>query len=60
MKEPVLTVESLHCSFRRRGGFARAPEVHAVRGVDLHLHAGQIHGLAGESGSGKSTSCMLN
>jgi oligopeptide/dipeptide ABC transporter ATP-binding protein len=57
MSEPVLRVDSLHCAYRpRRGGWlSRAPEVHAVRGVDLQLHAGEIHGLAGESGSGKST-----
>ncbi len=57
MSEPVLAVEGLHCSYRRRrrGWLSRAPEVHAVRGVDLQVHAGSIHGLAGESGSGKST-----
>ena len=57
MSAPVLVVDSLHCSYRpRRGGwFSRATEVNAVRGVDLQLHAGRIHGLAGESGSGKST-----
>lgn len=57
MRRPVLSVDSLHCSYRprRRSGFSRPPEVHAVRGVDLQLHAGSMHGLAGESGSGKST-----
>ncbi|MEE4174982.1 MAG: ABC transporter ATP-binding protein [Xanthomonadales bacterium] len=57
MNDPVLIVDSLHCSYSRRGwGWSRRePPVHAVAGVDLQLQAGEIHGLAGESGSGKSS-----
>jgi ABC-type sugar transport system ATPase subunit len=29
--------------------------VHALRGVDLEVQAGEIHGLVGENGAGKST-----
>jgi simple sugar transport system ATP-binding protein len=29
--------------------------VHALRGVDLSIHEGEVHCLAGENGSGKST-----
>jgi len=43
---PVLRAEGVH---KRYGG------VHALRGVDLELRAGEIHGLLGENGSGKST-----
>ncbi|MHB1010680.1 MAG: sugar ABC transporter ATP-binding protein [Propionibacteriaceae bacterium] len=29
--------------------------VHALKGVDLRVHAGSIHGLVGQNGAGKST-----
>jgi len=43
---PVLLVEDLHLSF---GG------VHALDGVAIELHAGEIVGLIGSNGAGKST-----
>lgn len=48
---PILTVEKLSVSFRARDG---AGFVEAVRGIDLHVAAGERLGLVGESGSGKS------
>lgn len=42
----ILSVESLGKKF---GGF------HAVRGVDMAIHEGEIHGLIGPNGAGKST-----
>ena len=38
-----------------RGIDKRFPGVHALKGVDLHLHAGECLALLGENGAGKST-----
>ncbi|MBH0008683.1 ABC transporter ATP-binding protein [Salinibacterium sp. SWN1162] len=52
----LLVVDDLHVNFRRSGGFRqRAVSVPAVQGVSFRLQAGQTLGIAGESGSGKST-----
>lgn len=49
----LLTVEDLHVSFPGKGW--RAPRVEVLRGVSLHIAAGETLGLVGESGSGKTT-----
>ncbi|GAA1800445.1 ABC transporter ATP-binding protein [Leucobacter iarius] len=46
----LLTIEDLRVTYRSSRG-----EVPAVRGVSLALDAGRTLGIAGESGSGKST-----
>jgi ABC-type sugar transport system ATPase subunit len=33
----------------------RFPGVHALRAVDLHLRAGEVHAVVGQNGAGKST-----
>ncbi|MEC7764972.1 MAG: sugar ABC transporter ATP-binding protein [Pseudomonadota bacterium] len=43
---PLLSVHGLHKRF---------PGVHALKGVDFDLLAGEVHSLVGENGAGKST-----
>ena len=48
----LLDITNLHTSF-----FTREGEVHAVRGVSFSLNAGELVGIVGESGCGKSVTC---
>ncbi|MGB0785120.1 MAG: ABC transporter ATP-binding protein [Alphaproteobacteria bacterium] len=53
MNEPILTIENLHITFSTPDG-----DVEAVKGLSLELFPGEILGIAGESGSGKSQTWM--
>jgi len=46
----LLDVDSLHVDFKTRRG-----TIHAARSVSLQVAAGEVLGLVGESGAGKST-----
>lgn len=50
MSEPVLSLRDLRVTYSTSGG-----GVPAVRGVNLDVEKGEVVGLAGESGCGKST-----
>jgi peptide/nickel transport system ATP-binding protein len=50
---PLLEIRDLDVRFSVRGG-----QVHAVRGLDLTVHRGEVAAVVGESGSGKSASML--
>jgi oligopeptide/dipeptide ABC transporter ATP-binding protein len=52
-ERPLLEIKDLHTSFYTRDGLVRA-----VDGIDFHVDRGEIMGLVGESGCGKSVTSL--
>ena len=58
--QPIVVLDHLSKSFPMHNGFGRRiGEVQAVSDVSLTIARGEVYGLAGESGSGKSTIARL-
>ncbi|AIQ50897.1 ABC transporter ATP-binding protein [Paenibacillus sp. FSL R7-0331] len=53
MIQPILTIEDLHTHF-----FTERGEIPAVDGVDLFILPGEVLGVVGESGCGKSVTSL--
>jgi peptide/nickel transport system ATP-binding protein len=53
MSDVLLALDGLSVDFAVSAG-----TVHAVRGVDLDVHRGEVVGIVGESGSGKSATML--
>ena len=51
--KPLLEIKGLHTSFKTRDGLVRA-----VDGIDFQVDRGEIMGLVGESGCGKSVTSL--
>ncbi|MEH0885114.1 ABC transporter ATP-binding protein [Enterobacter sp. UNJFSC 003] len=61
MSDILLELDSVHVNFpARKNWLGRVTEqVHALNGLDLHIHRGETLGIVGESGCGKSTLAQL-
>lgn len=58
---PLLSVKSLTAAYEHRGVFGKKEIKPVLSGVDLDVNRGEIFGLVGESGCGKTTlaKCIL-
>jgi len=54
-KAPIITLDGVQKIYKRRGIFAQGAGHLAVDDINITVNEGEIFGLAGESGSGKTT-----
>lgn len=60
--DPLVTVRNAHCVFntdQRETFFGPTKKLHAVSGVSFDVRRGEVFGVVGESGCGKSTTAKL-
>ncbi|WP_390885251.1 ABC transporter ATP-binding protein [Cryptobacterium curtum] len=58
--EPIIKLEKLNVVYKTRTGSLIHPnKVHAVRDLDLQIAPGEVLGIVGESGCGKSTTANV-
>lgn len=60
--DPLVTVRNAHCVFntdQRETLFGPTKKLHAVSGVSFDIRRGEVFGVVGESGCGKSTTAKL-
>ncbi|MCZ7643772.1 MAG: ABC transporter ATP-binding protein [Planctomycetota bacterium] len=59
MNAPLLVLERLAKTFKRRWGWRRAPDLAAVRDLSLEINRGDLFGFLGPNGAGKSTTLRM-
>jgi len=62
LSDPLVSVRDAHCVFKtdqRETFFGPAKKLHAVSGVSFDILRGEVFGVVGESGCGKSTTAKI-
>jgi ABC-2 type transport system ATP-binding protein len=57
--EPIISVRGLSMRYGATKGANKAGGKHAVQGIDLDVHRGEVFGLLGPNGAGKTTTVEI-